>query len=169
MKITSLVLLLLLQFPAPSAHAAFYQWSDAQGVIHFTDDPDKIPSKYLKRARRLKLSGQPAPPQVQAPSQVAKPQAPGPGGQTEQWWRERFSALRDELKTLQDGLPAKRASLVALRRRRAVYMRAQDRVAVNNMQAEVSADEARLSDLQNQIDALEQDAAKALVPAEWRQ
>ena len=41
-------------------------------------------------------------------------------------------------------------------------------MAVNAMQAEISADEARLSELLNQSAALEREATSAGVPAEWR-
>jgi hypothetical protein len=172
MKTVLLFFLVLLQVAAPFANAAFYRWTDANGVVHFTDDPEKIPKKYQKRARELKLSEEPAPaeavaPGLQAPPQLSKPQSPGPGGHTEQWWRERFAALRGELKALQGGLQEKQAKLAELRRKRAIYVRIKDREAVNAMQAEVSADEARISELLTQIGTLEQEAAKAEVPAEW--
>lgn len=51
---------LFLAFSAPAvAPAASYQWRDDQGVIHFTDDSDRIPDKYLKRAREIQpVSGE---------------------------------------------------------------------------------------------------------------
>ena len=48
-------------------------------------------------------------------------------------------------------------------------MRAQDREAVNTLDAEISVDELRISELQSRIAELDQQAAKAGVPAEWRQ
>ena len=181
MKIALLFsVLLLLAFPAP-VRAAFYQWVDAQGVTHFTDDPNKIPSRYQKRAKQLKLleESEPAPsaakPQLspEAARQAAEPMKPAPaltfGGHPEEWWREQFSALRTELKDLQDGLPDKQAKLAALRRKRAIYMRAQDREAVNSMQDGISADELRITQLQSQISELEGQAARAEVPVQWRQ
>jgi hypothetical protein len=181
MKITLLFfVLLLLAFPAP-VRAAFYQWVDAQGVTHFTDDPNKIPSRYQKRAKKLKMSEESAPapaaaksqPSPEAAQQAAEPMKPAPalvlGGHPEEWWREHFSALRTELKNLQDGLADKQAKLVALRRKRAIYTRAQDREAVNGMQDGISADELRISQLQSQISELEGQAARADVPVPWRQ
>jgi len=174
MKLALLVLVVLLQSSAIPARAAYYQWIDAQGVTHFTDNPDKIPQKYQKKARRLKLSENPAPAQVPAPQpqpapQVVMPQAQESGSRSEQSWRVRFSALRGELKSLKERLPAKQTRLAELRRKRVIFMRAQDRVALNDMQAEISADEARISELQDQIGVLEREAAGAGVPAEWRQ
>jgi hypothetical protein len=30
------------------AWATVYQWTDSQGIVHMTDDPDKVPAKYRK-------------------------------------------------------------------------------------------------------------------------
>ena len=174
MKITLLVILLLLQaFPA-QVQGAFYQWVDGQGVTHFTDDQEKIPSQYRARAKELKLLETPAvsrpAPNPAPPEQAARAKAAAnPGGQTEEWWRERFSELRGELKELQDGLPDKQTKVAELRRKRAIYTRAQDRVALNAMRDAISADETRIAELQKQLAELELRATQAGVPVEWRQ
>lgn len=175
MKIALLVVAILLHFFAPDLHAAYYQWTDSQGVVHFTDNSDKIPKRYQKKAKRLDL------PETRAPEPVAAPEPPAAraaptarqpekyGGHTEQWWRERFVELRSELQALQDGLPEKQKKLVQLRRKRVIYTRARDRVALNRMKDEIAVDEKRIAELQNRIILLEQEAARAFVPAEWRQ
>lgn len=173
MRVVLPVLLLLLQVAVPFAQAAFYQWTDAQGVVHFTDDPDKIPPKYQKKARRLNIPDQPAPapkepPAPQASPQVSPPKEVIPDGKGEEWWRERYAKFRGELKTLEDGLAQKQTELVQLKRKRTIYVRARDREAVNVMQAEISADEARIAELLNQLAALELEATREGVPAEWR-
>lgn len=167
-----LVLLVLLFAAAPFAHAAFYQWTDTRGVIHLTDDPRKIPKRYQKSARKLQLTEEPADrgaaPVPQPPRQVSRPRQPAPGGHPERWWRERFATLRGELQALEATLPEKEEKLVQLRRERAIFQRTRDRVAVNAMKDEVSAQQERISELRAQIDALEQAAARAEVPVEWR-
>lgn len=173
MKIAPLVFLVLLLIAAPFAHAAFYQWTDTRGVIHLTDDPRKIPKRYQKSARKLQLSEEPAAargaaPVPQPPRQVSRPRQPAPGGHPERWWRERFATLRGELQALEAALPEKEEKLVQLRRERAIFQRTRDRVAVNAMKDEVSAHRERISELRAQIDALEQAAARAEVPVEWR-
>ena len=180
MKLALLFFVLLLQaFPAP-VRAAFYQWVDAQGVTHFTDDSNKIPSRYQKRAKKLELPEDSAPApsaksklSPEAAQQAAEPMKPAPalsfGGHPEEWWREQFNTLRTELKNLQDGLADKQAKLAVLRRKRAIYTRAQDREAVNGMQDEISADQLRITQLQGQISELEGRAARAEVPVQWRQ
>ena len=173
MRVFLLVLLLLLQVAAPLAQAAFYQWTDAKGVVHFTDDPDKIPPKYQKKARVLEIPDQPAPapketPPLQASPQVSPPEEATPEGHGESWWRKRFALLREELQALESGLSQKQTQLVQLRRKRAIYVRARDREAVNAMQAEIAADEVRIAELLNQLAALELEATREGVPAEWR-
>jgi len=175
MKIALLFFLLLLQFYPPAADAAFYQWVDSAGVTHFTDNPDNIPTKFRKRAKKLKLSEEPgeatAGPQSAAPAAVTKAAAPQPqdiGGHPEKWWRGHYAELRGKLKALQAVLADKQTKLVELRRKRVIYTRAQDRVALNSMQAEISVDEVHIAELQNQIDELDRQATSAGVPAEWR-
>jgi hypothetical protein len=176
MKIALLFIVLLLPLYPSASDAAFYQWVDAAGVTHFTDNPDKIPTKFRKRAKILKLSEEPsgvspANPQPAAPAAVPKAGTPQPrdfGGHPELWWRGRYADLRGKLKALQSGLADKRTKLVELRRKRVIYTRAQDRVALNSMQAEISVDEVHIAELQNQIAELDRQATSAGVPAEWR-
>lgn len=169
---TVLLSLLMFSLLSPSlAGAAFYQWTDANGVVHFTDSRNNIPKQYQDKARRVEVSDAPAVPQ---PATEASPrQAPGfkvsPGGHDERWWRERFRALRGELKSLQDSRSGKEQQLVELRRKRVIFQRARDRQAVNAMEAEIASYDARISDMLNRIAALELAAAQAGVPVEWRQ
>ena len=116
MKSTLFFVVLLLQLYATPVQAAYYQWVDEAGVTHFTDDPDSIPSRYQKRAKKLALPDEPAParaaPGAQAPAPLAAPEGAAPargsfGGHGEQWWRDRFAALRDEERALLAALPAK--------------------------------------------------------------
>lgn len=175
MKFILLLLVLLISWLPAAVGAPFYQWLDGQGVTHFTDNPDRIPAKYRARAKKIKLSDEAAPtpgnrPAAEAPA-PAPPAATDPnyGGQSEAWWREHFQVLHKELKELQDGLPEKQTRLAELRRKRVIYMRTQDREAVNSVQAEISANELRISELQGQLGELERRATQAGVPSEWRQ
>lgn len=178
MKRVLLLLLLLQSFSVP-CQAAVYQWLDAQGVTHFTDDPDKIPTRYRSRAKELPISVEPAAPSSPSPAEVQPVPAPAPspassagqesGARGEQFWRSSFAGLRSQLKTLEEALAAKQAKQVELRRKRAIYTRIRDREAVNAMQQEIAADELRVSQLKEKLAELERQADQALVPAEWRQ
>ena len=185
--IVLLLVIVLLHLPA-LAHAAVYQWIDADGVTHFTDNPKKIPQQYKGKAKEFKLPEDPAQPKAQsreqpkanakeqpkaqptvqpAPPEAAPPELL-PGGHPEQWWRRRFQALRGQLKALQAGVLEKQARLGQLRRKRAIYVRTTDREAVNAMQAKIASDELRINEVLKQIEALETEATQAGVPEEWR-
>lgn len=61
MKLVIPVLLLLILSAVPRGYAAFYQWTDDDGVIHLTDSRKKIPKKYQKKAKELNPPGNSAP------------------------------------------------------------------------------------------------------------
>jgi hypothetical protein len=175
----SFLLLIGILFIIAAAHAATYEWVDSQGVIHFTDDPDKIPFKYRNKARQLDLT--PAPgekelPPAQPPRQPAVESVPAAdnagslyGGHNESWWRASFKAWRDEMKTIQENLPGKKERLNVLRRKRIIYQKPGDRTAYYDLSAEIEKDEARIKEVQNQLAALDAEADKSGVPLEWRQ
>lgn len=156
-----------------AADAATYEWTDSQGGAHFTDDADNIPAKYRNKARELVVT-----PAMAAPSQPQQDQTVSPvvrenlsshGGHDEMWWRSSFRSLRDEMKNIQENLPVKRDQLLELRRQRTVYQKPGERIAYFNKLREIERDEARVTELQKQLDDLDTNAAKAAVPLEWRQ
>ncbi|HBA88034.1 MAG TPA: DUF4124 domain-containing protein [Geobacter sp.] len=172
MKACLLSLLLFFHLGATFAFASFYQWTDTGGVVHLTDDPDTIPKTYKHKAKRVDLPepSKPAPGAASRPQPAPAPsatKAPTPGGHGERWWRQRASALRTELKTLQDARAQKENQLVKLKRERVIFQRARDREAINALQVKISEDESRIGTLLNQIQVLESEAAREGVPAEW--
>ncbi|MBJ6800379.1 DUF4124 domain-containing protein [Geomonas propionica] len=94
-----------------------YQWRDDAGTVHFTDDSDRIPGKYLKRAQEVDAASA-AKPAANAPKQeapVAAPAArraaaPEPGDPNGAQ-RER---LRGELARIRGGLVGKKQELQKL-------------------------------------------------------
>lgn len=119
---------LLLALCAPAlASAASYQWRDDQGVTHFTDDADRVPEKYLNRAREIQsvagekkpASQQPAIPENGAPTATADAAPPAKGASDaapapESPEGDRASA---ELNKLREDLAAKKAELARLLRK----------------------------------------------------
>ncbi|WP_129126279.1 DUF4124 domain-containing protein [Geomonas oryzae] len=165
------LLILALLSPSP-ARAAFYQWTDAEGVVHFTDNRSNIPKQYLDRARRVEVSDKAttvAPPAGGTVRQEPQQKPAEPGGHGERWWRDRYKALRSELKSLQDGRAGKEQALEELRRKRTFFHKASDRQAINVMEADIAGDDAKISEMLNRIQALDLAAAQAGVPLEWRQ
>jgi len=55
----TIILLLLVLCSAAVADAEIYKWTNAQGVVSYTDDLAQIPSRYRRKA--LKVEGLPIP------------------------------------------------------------------------------------------------------------
>lgn len=97
------------------AQASTYRWRDDNGVTHFTDDADRIPERYLKRARELPTVRRKA----KLPSSAATPDSPtassdGPATPDQDPKQAEHAGLNQELKTLREALPGKKAELVRL-------------------------------------------------------
>ncbi len=176
-------LLMLVIFVAAcsfQAYAATYEWVDDNGVINFTDNPDNIPAKYLKKVKkRPSVDFEGTAPQPSVKTEKKAPVSPKTepavrseqklfGGHDEEWWRNRFSGPRKELKGIQDKLPEKREELTALRRKMVIYMYTRDRTAYYDKLAEIQKDEERIKELNNRLDSIDIEASKAGIPFEWR-
>ena len=167
-----LLMVCVMVMAAASANGEIYKWTDSQGGEHFTDNSDKIPAKYRHKAREMDVS-----PVIQKTEQATsaeqKTATPAEeklfGGHNEKWWRSRYKALRGEMKGIQDNLPEKRDRLNELRRQLYTFSKPSGRIAYNDMYAEIGKDEARITDLQKQLQDLDTSAAKSGVPLDWRQ
>ncbi len=54
--LTASILFFVLVIMAVSAWAEFYKYTDRDGVIHFVDDPGKIPRQYFKKTKSYRSS-----------------------------------------------------------------------------------------------------------------
>lgn len=177
MKIVFFALLsVFLWIQTSESQAAVYQWVDDKGVVHFTDNADKIPSKYLNKVReRESVNGSvtvtPSTVKPSKQSDRGSGDAAGrvPVGENEEMWRSRFSGLREEKKQIEAGLEAKKEKLAILRRKKALYLRGSDRTAYYEKNTEIERDEARIKELEQRLRDLDAEAARAGVPTEWRQ
>jgi len=101
-----------------------YEWTDDRGVIHLTDDPDKVPQKYQKKS--LKKRAEPRPEEGQEkPENRAVRSAPRPAvsrdkereqQQRMDAWRERYFAWKDKLRQAEEryqSLQQRRTDLLA--------------------------------------------------------
>ncbi|MBL8924153.1 MAG: DUF4124 domain-containing protein [Myxococcaceae bacterium] len=92
-----------------AASAQVYTWTDQDGVVHYTDNPNSVPAKAKARVTEgaeistVKSSAGP-----QAPVAVAVPPAPvSPGpledpGRLEREWRRAFRELNERIARLED-------------------------------------------------------------------
>ncbi len=173
MKYVLLALVLSLAVPA---HAEIYKWVDGKGVINFTDNRDSIPAKYRKKAVVISAEKATPPADTQGegrsagnvPGSAASKSGNLYGGHDEDWWRERYGSLRAEIKELQDNLPKKRQELEQLHRKYKLFTYGRNRAAYNEKSDEIKADEERIKELQEKLNALENEAGRAGIPFEWR-
>jgi hypothetical protein len=117
--------------------AVTYEWTDEAGVVHFTDDKDKIPAKFLKRVKELNIGSDQNVISPSAPAQENTPLAAPPEKKgtilSEGYWRSKFTNLRRDIKALEDSLPAMKEQEAVLSRKRIIYGRTSDRIARENM------------------------------------
>jgi len=63
---------LLLAFAPCAVAGAVYQWTDADGAIHFTDDPGRIPAKFRDTAEQLSPPDKPSEPTGQPSKEIER-------------------------------------------------------------------------------------------------
>jgi hypothetical protein len=165
-----IILLAGLMIMVTVAHGGIFQWTESDGGVHFTDNPDKIPPDFRHKARAVDVT-----PSIQVPEQAPEASTPAPqaltssyGGHNETWWRSSFNTLREKINGIQDGLPEKKKRLAELRRQRTIYTRTRDRIAYNQLDGEIKRNEEQVLNLQKQLADLDEKAASAGVPMEWR-
>src|SRR5512137_2082074 len=175
------VLFLVLLFQSSMALGQVYQWTDRSGTVFFTDNPATIPAEYRGKAKVMEMTGQggggQTPSQANAPAEQQTPSSTSPppaserlyGGQSLGWWKSSFVTLRKNLADLQDALPAKQEQLTQIHRKWTTFFRAQDRAAWYSLRDEIEKDQARISELQGKLAALENEADLAGVPPSVRQ
>lgn len=106
---------LLLLVPFVGLAQPVYRWIDSEGVVHYTDDPRKLPPG-VKAERtegapigEVTISGpEPAPAVEPAP---APPPAEADERIAEREWRARFRAIHDRIRSLEDAIAADRKKL----------------------------------------------------------
>jgi len=150
------------------AQAEIYQWTDKNGAVHFTDNQDKIPAGYRNRAKEVDLTPSAEEKEPQANSSNSNVDNSSYGGHDEKWWRNRFQSIRDEIKKIQDNLPAKKERLRELQRVRILFHRMADRFEINDLTTEINKDEEQIKTLQKKLADLDIEASKHAVPLEWR-
>lgn len=176
MRIDSLIsaaLFGMLACQAGTVTAEIYRWEDSKGGVHFTDDQDKIPSKYRKKAleRDWQKDGQQTP-----PTEAARKPAPRPAdgaasdkvAPNRDIWQGRFQSLRSEKAMLENRLTVKRQELTDAQWRRRKFARPGNRVETTALDEEISRDEARIKEIDKALADLDIEASKAAVPLEWR-
>lgn len=117
MKINSFAtaaLVLAFTLSASPALADWYKWTDKEGVIHITDDIGKIPENERANAE-VYIPSPPGELKGMSPGEAA----PAPdfekfkagelyGGETLEWWKEKFKKLKEELGATESSYTSKK-------------------------------------------------------------
>lgn len=152
-----------------------YEWTDAAGVVHFTDNRELVPRKY-KGTVRVRESVR-STVEDQAPLQKAAPvKTPEPpkgeelyGGKPFSWWQGRYLSLVNERQQAVARLDELKVKETAAKRKKLILQRASDRAAVKEVDEQITGQEERLKSIDASIAELEGNAQRAGVPLRWKE
>jgi hypothetical protein len=172
---------------APAALAgAVYQWTDADGGRHFTDDPSTIPKKFRDTVQQLSPPDEPSepkgPPSAEAEGesrpesppepasepgrpQVSAPEAVDARGHNREWWWQRVQEWQTKKADAQTKLADAQERLG---RERFLNATTGNMERIQEISAEVSTYEAQIREAENMLtDGLPDEARKAQAPPGW--
>jgi len=96
-------------FNAQVALADFYKWTDADGVVHITDDMDNVPGEFRTNVKTYKTEPRPKEaPGVEERVVPEEEMAELYGDNTLEWWKETFNKLNEEINSLEAGIAVKK-------------------------------------------------------------
>lgn len=174
MRIHTLIACSLLLFSGTVYCDMTYEWIDDRGGVHFTDDPATIPKKYQGRTRATGTQGmepaavsEPDVTPARKPEQVRSEELYG--GLSLNVWRDSYAALRNKEELLKKDVEDARRRHATAHRKKTVLQRAKDRQELTQAKDDLEKAEAALAENAMRIEQLEADAAKAGVPAIWRE
>lgn len=117
MRLLDAVALMLCISATTVADAAIYQWKDDKGVIHFTDDGDKIPQRYENRVKEVEGTPARAENSKAKAAETAAPQPQQPAAGPVAASVEPPDQRVQELQAIRQALPEKQKELAKLHRR----------------------------------------------------
>jgi hypothetical protein len=114
------------------AQGTIYKWTDEKGVVHYTDNPENVPSKFKSQVRQKtidrRLTPQPeseksvAPPVSRVLPPVSSEEKPDTRtdvrGRNKEWWLGQKKYWQDEVKRLSTQVKKNREDMATLRRGR---------------------------------------------------
>jgi len=159
-------ILLIVLFGSTIAGGQLYEWTDDQGSVSFTDDPERIPAKYRNRAkpREGTMKESPDARGTERVKPAVKPEASPAGpkfydGRVLSWWQSTYESRVKQLEKLKGELARLQEEENIARRKRITYGRLSDRKLREEKKGEVAAKEA-------QVKSAEQDLAEFRAYAE---
>lgn len=160
--------------------AGVYQWTDSQGVVHFTDDPGKVPKKYHDTVQEVQ------PPDTEESDDASPTAKPTPGprptpdsdrgqytpsepvdahGHTREWWRQRVQEWQETKTNAQVKLADAQDRLG---RERFLNATTGNMQRIQELSAEVAMYEQQIREAETMLtDVLPDEARKAQAPPGW--
>jgi hypothetical protein len=173
-------LAILLALASGAGAAGIYQWTDSKGVVHFTDDPGKVPKKYHDTVLEVQPpdeesepngtpspEGRPTSKPVPAPDadEYSPSEAVDAYGHNRDWWRQRVQEWRDKKAEAQAKLADAQERLG---RERFLNQTAGNMKRIQDISAEVSMFEEQVREAEHMLaEELPDEARKAQAPPGW--
>lgn len=164
---------ILLIATAGSSEAEWYKWTDADGVLHITDDLGRVPEDKRGEAE-IYVPTPPGELKGTTRPEGAKPEPEFEmfragelyGGQTLEWWKESFDKLDKEIGSIEAGLVSKRQYVNVFEggRRFGQIFGDEDIDTYKRLKKEIVEDEKRLARLNDELETLRRRARLAGVP-----
>ncbi|MEW6326783.1 MAG: DUF4124 domain-containing protein [Thermodesulfobacteriota bacterium] len=170
------------------AQGTIYKWTDQEGIVHYTDNPENVPAKFRGRAEQKtidrRLPPHPAPEKSVAPP-VSLEEKPADltdvRGRDKEWWLGQKKKWQDDVKRLTEQVKKNNEDIVTLRRGRVRQgTRTEEGIILNQgpliddyrelkrLQEITPRLEEKLKKAQYMLDqGLIQDAYRAGAPREW--
>jgi len=163
--------------PAAFAADVTYQWTDADGVIHFTDDAGKIPENFRDSAQEIRHPDEPKKKPSPAPESESQPEiqpehrrmipseAVDDNGHNREWWQDRVQ----EWQSIKADAQAKLADAQEqLGRARYLDSTPAQSKKVQEISAEISKYEKKIQEADSMLtDGLADEARQANAPPGW--
>lgn len=154
-----------------AAVADLYQWTDSEGVLHITNDMEKVPQEYRLKIKTYKSTApkESAPPQPSA----APPKEKGSelyGDHTLDWWMQTFRKKNEEIQALEASYYNKKQfiDLFESGRRFGQIYGNKEVETYNSYKLEIPEDENRVKALKDDLQELRRQATIVGVPRSIR-
>lgn len=176
---------LTLSLATSVALADIYYWTDEDGVLNVTDDPDKVPFERRDSMKVLETTPykvKPATPadrvdRTTAPDRERPGVKPGKAREEElfgdhpvQWWDRRFTTLSERIGETQSMIDRKKEYVSVFERGRGLgQIYEQTEIdTYNRFKSELDEDQSSLDELERQIEDLRREATYHGVPKKVR-
>lgn len=174
-RISAFAIVALILGGAATLLGQTYEWTDANGVVHFTDNQEMVPRKY-KGTVRVRESVRSTVEDLGVLQQAAPVTTPEPpkgetlyGGKPFPWWQKRYLNLAKEREKVVARLQELKGKETTTKRKKLILQRASDRAAVKEVQEQIASQEEQLKRIDASIAELEGDALRAGVPPRWKE